>query len=585
MIRDLESVFAAHDLHFADDLADEALLDQLRRQRRLQGDRHAAVPLAEIAIGLRHRDFDVLRQEVDRAVCKIEVQLARRVQLRFRRVAVHLRQCVLDGAHALSGFRAQYLELRLEAVRKIRFHVVLEGDGLDVQLALDDFDEIGRQRALRLDEEIRDGLAVLDIRFVAGGAAQHDDLEHQLHVFLQRLVDIRFVRLREVAEMDALRRILVHRADKVAVDALRDERHHGRGSLHKRRQRGVEGHVGVDLVLFHALRPEPFAAAAHIPVGKLFDKFLQYLRRFRNAIGGKMAVHFLDHRVETGQDPFIHDAEGRLVQRVFRRIEIVDVRVQHIERVGVPKRAHEFALAFLHRRVMEAVRQPRRAVLVEVPADRVGAMAAQRVHRIDGVALGFRHLLPVLILHMAEHDDVLVRGLLEQQRGNGDQRIEPSARLVDRLGNEIRREAFFKDFLVLERIMPLGKGHRAGVKPAVDDFRHAVHLAAAFFAFDGHIVDIRAVQLDVVGAVVGQGFQFFDGADGMLAAAFALPDIERRAPVTVAADAPILHMLEPVAEAALADGRRNPVHGVVVRDQLVADRRHADEPRLPRVVE
>ena len=49
--------------------------------------------------------------------------------------------------------------------------------------------------------------------------------------------------------------------------------------------------------------------------------------------------------------------------------------------------------------------------------------------------------------------------------------------------------------------MVLGKGHGTGVEPAVDHFRHTLHLLAAVRAGDGHRVDVGAVQLDVVRAV------------------------------------------------------------------------------------
>ena len=60
--------------------------------------------------------------------------------------------------------------------------------------------------------------------------------------------------------------------------------------------------------------------------------------------------------------------------------------------------------------------------------------------------------------------------------------------------------------------------------------------------------------------------------------ALALPYIQRRSPVAVAADAPVLHVLNPVSETALADALRNPVDRVVVGDQVVAHRCHLDEP-------
>ena len=70
----------------------------------------------------------------------------------------------------------------------------------------------------------------------------------------------------------------------------------------------------------------------------------------------------------------------------------------------------------------------------------------------------------------------------------------------------------------------------------------------------------------------------------MLVTAFAFPDVERRAPVAVAAYAPILHVFKPIAEASFADRRRNPVDLRVVFKQVVFDGRHLDEPRFAGVV-
>ena len=55
----------------------------------------------------------------------------------------------------------------------------------------------------------------------------------------------------------------------------------------------------------------------------------------------------------------------------------------------------------------------------------------------------------------------------------------------------------------------------------------------------------------------------------MLMAAFAFPNRQRRAPVTVTGQAPILYMFEPVAKTAFTDGFRNPVDLVVVGNQLI----------------
>ena len=71
----------------------------------------------------------------------------------------------------------------------------------------------------------------------------------------------------------------------------------------------------------------------------------------------------------------------------------------------------------------------------------------------------------------------------------------------------------------------------------------------------------------------------------MLMAALTLPDVQRSSPVTVPADTPVLYVLQPVAEAALADALRDPVDGVVVADQVVLHSSHLDEPGLTRIVD
>ena len=131
----------------------------------------------------------------------------------------------------------------------------------------------------------------------------------------------------------------------------------------------------------------------------------------------------------------------------------------------------------------------------------------------------------------------------------------------------------------------LCEGHGTGIEPAVDHLRNTVHLFAAFRAFDGNGIDVRTVQLNIIRAVVGHGFQLCDASDGMLMAALTLPDVQRSSPVTVTADAPVLYVLQPVAKTAFSDALRNPVDGVVVADQVVLHSGHLDEPGLACIVD
>ena len=179
---------------------------------------------------------------------------------------------------------------------------------------------------------------------------------------------------------------------------------------------------------------------------------------------------------------------------------------------------------------------------------------------------------------MAENDDVLIRALVKEQRRNRNERVEPAARLIDRLGDKVCGEIFLKDLLVLKRIVPLRKRHRTRVEPAVDDLGHAVHFLTALLARERDCVDVRTMQFDIGGAVRLKLTQLRNRSDGVLVPAGAFPDIERCTPVAIAADAPILHMLDPVAETTVANRLRNPVDRIVVCNKCVAHRRHADEP-------
>ena len=71
----------------------------------------------------------------------------------------------------------------------------------------------------------------------------------------------------------------------------------------------------------------------------------------------------------------------------------------------------------------------------------------------------------------------------------------------------------------------------------------------------------------------------------MSVTAFALPNIERRTPVTVTADAPVLNVFKPVAETSLTDALGNPIDCIVVSYKIVLNRRHLDKPGLSCIVD
>ena len=66
--------------------------------------------------------------------------------------------------------------------------------------------------------------------------------------------------------MDALRSVREVFANDVLVNIFCDERDKRSGHFGERYQAGVQRHVGVDLILAHALCPEAVSAAADVPV-------------------------------------------------------------------------------------------------------------------------------------------------------------------------------------------------------------------------------------------------------------------------------------------------------------------------------
>ena len=194
---------------------------------------------------------------------------------------------------------------------------------------------------------------------------------------------------------------------------------------------------------------------------------------------------------------------------------------------------------------MELVGQPRLRVGVEVPTDCIRAELVECIERIYCVTLGLGHLLTVLILYMAQNDDVLIRSLVEEDGGLSHEGVEPATGLVNCFRDELRRELLLKYFLILERIMMLCERHCTRVKPAVNNFRNTTHGLATIRAGVGEVIDVRAMKL--YGERVfttGLLLELSTGSDGILmSTSLTLPDVKRSTPVTVTGDTPVLNVL------------------------------------------
>jgi hypothetical protein len=115
--------------------------------------------------------------------------------------------------------------------------------------------------------------------------------------------------------------------------------------------------------------------------------------------------------------------------------------------------------------------------------------------RHDDVAERLRHLLAVGVGQVAEDQHCAVGRLVEQQRRDRQQRVEPAARLVDRLADVVGGEVGLERVLVVQRGVVLGERHRPRVEPHVDHLGHAAQRLAAGRRRDLHVVHERPVRV------------------------------------------------------------------------------------------
>ena len=215
--------------------------------------------------------------------------------------------------------------------------------------------------------------------------------------------------------MDTFRSALVHASYQVLIDLFCHERDHRRCRLTDLNQCCVQSHVSIDLILFHSLSPETFTASSYIPVTHIVYEALKCLCSLRDLVVGQVIVYCLDCGIELRQKPFIHNGQLVVFQCVFCCIEIIDIRIQYEERIGVPQCSHELSLTFYNGFSVETVRKPWCTVDIEVPADRICSVFLQCVERINCISLGLTHLLTILILHVSKYDNVLVWCFVEDQ--------------------------------------------------------------------------------------------------------------------------------------------------------------------------
>ena len=451
-------------------------------------------------------------------------------------------------------------------------------------------------------------LADSDCGFLPRAEAQRGDLADRRHLLVQPVVQ-REDRFRPVREVDALRGLLPEGAGhQVPVDLLGEERGQRRGQAGDPDEAVVERRERVQFVRVQPGGPKAPPAAAEPPVR-------ERLGERRERPGGVVGQVPVERRpdgggggFQVGEDPAVEG--GALADRAgaaFARVEAVDGRVDREEGVDIPDLQRELAGGGADIRRGVAARRPGRAGGQEEPAEGVGADLGEGPFG-RGVVAERLGLLPALLVgDMAEHQAGAVGVgagrrpdpqpgagvLVEQQGGDHEERVEPAAGLVHRLGDVVGGEGGEEPLPVPVREAPLREGHRAGVEPAVDDFGDAPVHARLAGAGPGDFVHPGLVERQVGVEVGALGAGPLEGGEGLRVPLLDLggggralpaaglvvdPEVEGGAPEPLAGERPVHIVPEEVAEPAFPDVLRHPVHRAAVRERRLLPGGGADEP-------
>src|ERR1700674_4895406 len=149
------------------------------------------------------------------------------------------------------------------------------------------------------------------------------------------------------------------------------------------------------------------------------------------------------------------DGDGGL-----RGVERVEPRVRDEERVAVPQRDEKLLHGFSQCLCTGAVVLAHLRRGVEVPAHGIRAEVVEQEVRVQHIAARLRRLLALRVDHEAQADHVAVGVLLEEQRRDRQQGVEPASRLVHRLGDEVSGKGLLELLFAVPRIAALRERHR-----------------------------------------------------------------------------------------------------------------------------
>ena len=372
---------------------------------------------------------------------------------------------------------------------------------------------------------------------------------------------------------------------QVAVNLFGDERREGSRDLGELNKNVTQSPVRRKLVAVVRRFPEAAAAAADIPVGQVFNKLDERADGLLKIVIVHRVRNLGDQSLHRGDDPPV-EYVLRLGESDFLVMEAVDVRVSYEERIGVPPRNEQIAHQLLYAVFGELKRlRLDDGRINHIKTDRVGAVRVEHQIGIGIVLETLRHLLAVFSENKPVNNDVLIGRLVEKTGSENHERIEPAARLIETLGDEVRRKELVDTLpaCIFPHIMLLGIGHRAGLEPAVENFGRTVISLTVFLNNDL----INEMLVEIRNLLAGKFLKLLDGADAdhIFGILVVDPHGDAAAPEAVARNIPIASLFKPVAETLLADVIGSPVHRRIVLGETLVEIFDADVPGIDRSVD
>ena len=344
--------------------------------------------------------------------------------------------------------------------------------------------------------------------------------------------------------VNALRRGAIHRAHEVLVNLFSQERHNGRYCARQRGEHLIECDICRHGVPVLPGLPIPSASSPHVPRGQLLDETVDPPC---NAVGielfqvvGDVPHEFMEQR----NNPAVHQRPHFERHGNLGGVEVLKSGVGDEKVVDIPEEQQSPLNVLAH--PVAKIQVLLGIALAVQPAHHVRAHLLHGLIEPDGIAVALVHRFAMLIIDFFVDEHVAVSTNVFQGDAHEGKRVEPKANLLAHFADEVSREPVAPLAAALQ-VAVRGKGHDAGIQPAVADFRYTRGLAVALLAVDCNFIDPRAMefrQRAYLCSVNCPLFKLLHGADDCnVVAALAMVERQRQAPEALARDAPVAHVV------------------------------------------